>query len=101
MSTRNKMLLCAACIALIINIVTDVIDFDFDFANVVQTICGVIVLMCQLVLFVSIDSSPNGVKQGSLIVNDADEVYLVLDEDISELRKKAHVDLSVYLSHSS
>lgn len=100
MSVRNKMLLCAACIALIIvSIVTDIIDFDF--ANVTQTVCGVVVLLCQLVLFVSIDSSANGTRHGSLIVNDADEVYLVLDKDISELRKKSHVDLSVYLSHSS
>lgn len=94
------MLLCAVCIALIvISIVTDVIDFDF--ANVMQTICGVVVLLCLLVLFVSIDSPSNEAKYGSLIVNDADEVYLVLDKDISELRKKSHVDLSVYLSHSS
>ena len=94
------MLLCAVCIALIIvSIVTDIIDFDF--ANVVQTICGVVVLLCLLVLFVSIDSSTNGINDGSLIVNDADEVYLVLDKDIQELRKKSHVDLSVYLSHSS
>ena len=100
MNARNKMLLCAACIALVmVNIVTDIINFDF--ANVTQTICGVVVLLCQLVLFVSIDSSDNEAKRGSLIVNDADEVYLVLDEDISELRKKSHVDLSVYLSHSS
>lgn len=100
MNVRNKMLLCAVCIALvIISIVTDIIDFDF--ANVTQTICGVVVLLCLLVLFVSIDSSANEVKHGSLIVNDADEVYLVLDKDISELRKKSHVDLSVYLSHSS
>lgn len=100
MNTRNKMLLCAACIALIIvSIVTDIIDFDF--ANVTQTICGVIVLLCQLVLLVSIDSSDNRTRYGSLVVNDADEVYLVLDEDISELRKKSHIDLSVYLSHSS
>lgn len=100
MGIRNKMLLCATCIALIIvSIVTDVIDFDF--ANVMQTICGVVVLLCQLVLFVSIDSSTNEVSQGSLIVNDADEVYLVLDRDVSELRKKSHVDLSIYLSHSS
>lgn len=100
MSARNKMLLCASCIALIIvSIVTDVIDFDF--ANVTQTICGVAVLLCQLVLLVSIDSSVDSKKHGSLIVNDADEVYLVLDNDISELRKKSHVDLSVYLSHSS
>lgn len=94
------MLLCAACIALIIvSIVTDIIDFDF--ANVTQTICGVVVLLCQIVLFVSIDSSTNEARHGSLIVNDADEVYLVLDEDISELRKKSHADFSVYLSHSS
>lgn len=94
------MLLCAVSIALVvIGIVTDVIDFSF--ANVTQTICGVVVLLCLLVLFVSIDSSANGVKQGSLIVNDADEVYLVLDKDISELRKMSHIDLSIYLSHSS
>ena len=100
MSVRNKMLLHAACIALIIvSIVTDIIDFDF--ANVTQTICGIVVLLCQLVLLVSTDSSDQITKPGSLIVNDADEVYLVLDEDISELRKKSHVDLSVYLSHSS
>lgn len=100
MSTRNKMLLCAVCIALvIISIITDIIDFDF--ANVTQTICGIVVLLCLLVLFVSIDSSTNEARHGSLIVNDADEVYLVLDKDISELRKKSHVDLSVYLSHSS
>lgn len=100
MKTHNKMLLCAVCIALIIiSIVTDVINFDF--ANVVQTVCGVVALLCLLVLFVSIDSSASREHQGSLIVNDADEVYLVLDKDISELRKKSHVDLSVYLSHSS
>lgn len=94
------MLLYAVCIALIIvSIVTDIINFDF--ANVTQTICGVVVLLCLLVLFVSIDSKANEVQDGSLIVNDADEVYLVLDNDISELRKKSHVDLSVYLSHSS
>lgn len=100
MNARNKMLLCATCIALImVSIVTDIIDFTF--ANVTQTICGVVVLLCQLVLFVSIDSSANEARQGSLIVNDADEVYLVLDKDISELRKNSHIDLSVYLSHSS
>lgn len=94
------MLLCAACIALIIvSIVTDIIDFDF--ANVVQTICGLVVLLCQLVLFVSIDSSTSEENQGSLIINDTDEVYLVLDKDISELRKRSHIELSVYLSHSS
>lgn len=100
MSARNKMLLCAVCIALVIvSIVTDIIDFDF--ANVIQTICSVVVLTCQLLLFVSIDLSINNARHGSLIVNDADEVYLVLDNDISELRKKSHIDLSVYLSHSS
>lgn len=100
MNTRNKMLLCAVCVALvIISIVIDIIDFDFS--NVTQTICGIVVLLCLLVLFVSIDSSANGEKHGSLIVNDADEVYLVLDNDISELRKMSHIDLSVYLSHSS
>lgn len=100
MNTRNKMLLCAVCIALIIiSIITDIIDFDF--ANVTQTICGVVVLLCQLVLFMSIESSSIEVKQGSLIVNDADEVYLVLDKDISDLRKMSQIDLSVYLSHSS
>jgi hypothetical protein len=100
MNARNKLLLCAVCIALIIiSIVTGVIDLDF--ANTAQTICGVVVLLCLLVLFVSIDSATNEVTDGSLIVNDADEVYLVLDKDISELRKKSHVDLSVYLSHGS
>lgn len=100
MSTRNKSLLCAVCIALVIvSIVTDIIDFDF--ANVTQTICGIVVLLCLVMLFVSVDSSDNESKYGSLIVNDADEVYLVLDEDISELRKKSHIDLAVYLSHSS
>lgn len=100
MSIRNRLLLCALCIALIIiSIVTDIIDFEF--ANVTQTICGIVVLLCLLVLFSSIDSSTDEVKHGSLIINDADEVYLVLDKDISELRKKSHIDLSVYLSHSS
>lgn len=100
MNARNKMLLCAVCIALIIvSIVTDIIDFNF--ANVAQTICGIVVLLCQLVLFVSIDSSTDEVNDGSLIVNDADEVYLVLDKDISELRGKSCVNFSVYLSHSS
>lgn len=100
MNIRNKSLLCAVCIALIIiSIVTGVIDFDF--ANVVQTICGVAVLLCLLVLFMSIDSFADEERHGSLIVNDADEVYLVLEKDISELRKKSHIDLSVYLSHSS
>jgi hypothetical protein len=100
MSARNKMLLCAVCIALIIiSVVTDIIDFEF--ANVVRTICCVAVMLCLLVLFMSIDLSTSGVNDGSLIVNDADEVYLVLDKNISELRKESHVDLSVYLSHSS
>ena len=94
------MLLCAVCIALIIiSVVTDIIDFEF--ANVVRTICCVAVMLCLLVLFMSIDLSTSGVNDGSLIVNDADEVYLVLDKNISELRKKSRVDLSVYLSHSS
>lgn len=94
------MLLCAVCIALIIiSVVTDIIDFEF--ANVVRTICCVAVMLCLLVLFMSIDLSTSGVNDGSLIVNDADEVYLVLDKNISELRKESHVDLSVYLSHSS
>ena len=100
MKARNKMMLCAICIALIvISIVTDVIDFDF--ANVTQTVCSIVVLLCLLVLFASIDSSSREVTDGSLIVNEADEVYLVLDRDVSKLRKKSHVDLSVYLSHSS
>ena len=100
MSARNKMLLCAVCIALIIiSVVTDIIDFEF--ANVVRTICCVAVMLCLLVLFMSIDLSTSGINDGSLIVNDADEVYLVLDKNISELRKESHVDLSVYLSHSS
>lgn len=94
------MLLCAVCIALItISIVTDIIDFDF--ANVTQMVCGVVILLCLLMLFVSVDSSTDGAKQGSLIINDADEVYLVLNKDISVLRKMSHIDLSVYLSHSS
>lgn len=99
MDARNKLLLYAVCIALIIiSIVTDIIDFDF--ANVVRPICGV-VLLCLLVLLASIDSSTNGVNDGALIVNDSDEVYLTMDKNISELRKKSHIDLSVYLSHSS
>lgn len=100
MNTCNKMLLCAVCIALIIiSIVIDIIDFDF--ANVAKMICDVVVLLCLFVQFVSTDSSTNEVKQGSLIINDADEVYLVLDKDVSELRKKSHIDLSVYISHSA
>lgn len=94
------MLLCAVCVGLtLVVIITGVIDFPF--AEVTHTICSVVVLICQLVLFVSIDPSSNTSRHGSLIVNEADEVYLVLDDDISELRKKSHVDLSVYLSHSS
>ena len=100
MNKSNKSLLCAVCTALIIiSIITDVIGSDF--ANVAQTICGVVVLLCLLVLFMSIDSSTNSERHGSLIVNDANEVYLVLDKDISELRKEQHIDLSVYLSHGS
>lgn len=100
MRTRNKMLLCALCVGLtLVIIIIDVIDFPF--VEVAQTICSIVVLLCQLVLFVSIDPSNNTTTHGSLIVNDADEVYMVLDNDISELRKKSHVDLSVYLSHSS
>lgn len=100
MSARNNSLLCIVCIALIIiSIITGIIDFDF--ANVAQTICGIVTLLCLILLFVSIGSSTNEARSGSLIVNDADEVYLVLDNDISKLRKKSHVDLSVYLSHSS
>ena len=100
MRTRKKMLLCAACISFtLVIIIIGVIDFPF--ADVAQTICCVVILLCQLVLFVSIDPSTNVSRHGSLIVNDADEVYMVLDNDISELRKKSHVDLSVYLSHSA
>lgn len=100
MRTRNKTLLCAVCVGLIlVIIITGVIDYPF--ADVAQTICGVVVMLCQLALLVSIDPSADTSNYGSLIVNDADEVYLVLDYDISELRKKSCVDLSVYLSHSS
>ena len=100
MKTRNKMLMCAVCIGFtLVIIVTGLLDFAF--ADVAQTICGVVVLMCQLVLLVSFDPSTNVSNTGSLVVNDADEVYLVLNKDISELRKKSRVDLSVYLSHSS
>lgn len=100
MSVHNRMLLCAVCIGLnIVSIVIGVIDFPF--ADMAQTICGVVVLLCMITLFVSIDNQNHDDKNGSLIVNDANEVYLVLDEDISEFRKKSHVDLSVYLSHSS
>ena len=61
MNSRNKTLLCATSIALIIvSIITDVIDFDF--ANVTQTICGVVILLCQFVLLVSVDLSANEKK---------------------------------------
>ena len=100
MGTRNKMLLYAMCIGLtIVIIITGVIDFPF--ADVAQTVCGVVVLLCMLVLLVSLGQQNIAPGDGSLIVNDADEVYLVLDNDISELRKKSYVDLAVYLSHSS
>ncbi len=100
MRTRNKMLLCAAGIGLtLVNVIIGLIDFPF--ADVAQTICNVVVLLCTLVLLVNLDPSLNESEHGSLIINDADEVYLVLSKDISELRKKSHVDLSVYLSHSS
>lgn len=100
MRNRNKMLVCAMCLGLtMIIIVTGV--FDFSFADVTQTVCGVVVLMCQLVLLVSFYPSTSVSDTGSLIVNDVDEVYLVLNNDISALRKKSHIDLSVYLSHSS
>lgn len=94
------MLLCAICIGIILVIIITGI-LDFPFADVTQTVCGVVVLLCMLALFVSIDNQNNDGRAGSLIVNDTDEVYLVLNQDISELRKKSHVDLTVYLSHSS
>ena len=100
MRARNKMLLCAVCIGLTLVIIIIGL-LDFAFADITQTVCGVIVLMCQLMLLVSFDQSIYGSNIGSLIVNDADEVYLVLNSDISELRKKSYIDLSVYLSHSS
>ena len=94
------MLLCAVCIGLtLVIILTGLLDFAFT--DIVQTICGVVVLMCQLVMLASFDPSTYVYDTGSLIVNDANDVYLVLNNDISELRKKSHVDLSVYLSHSS
>lgn len=100
MRTRNNMLVCAMCLGLtMIIIITGILDFSF--ADVTQTVCGVVVLMCQLVLLVSFDPNASVSNMGSLIVNDADEVYLVLNDDISKLRKKSRVDLSVYLSHSS
>lgn len=100
MRMHNRMLTYAVCIGLIVVIiVTGVIDFPF--ADVAQTICGVVMLMCMLLLFVSTGQQNDASGDGSLIVNDADEVYLVLEKDISELRKKSHVDLSIYLSHSS
>lgn len=100
MRTRNRMLLYAVCLGLtLVIIITGLLDFAF--ADVAQTVCGVVVLMCQLVMLVSFDPSTYVSTTGSLIVNDADEVYLVLNNDISELRKKSRVELSVYLSHSS
>lgn len=100
MKNRNKMLTCAVCLGLtLVTIITGLLDFAF--ADVVQTVCGVIVLMCQLMMLISFDPSTYVPTTGSLIVNDADEVYLVLNNNISDLRKKSHVDLSVYLSHSS
>lgn len=100
MNARNKMLLCAVCLGLtLVIIVTGIIDVPF--VDVVQTVCGVIVLMCQLVMLVSFDLFAYVSDAGSLIVNDADEVYLVLKNDISDLRNKTRVDLSVYLSHGS
>lgn len=100
MRTRNRMLMCASCIGLtLVIIITGVIDLPF--ADTVQTVCGTVVLMCQLIMLVTLDPSTYISDTGSLIVNDADEVYLVLNNNISELRKKSQVDLSVYLSHSS
>lgn len=94
------MLSCALCVGLtLVIIVTGLLDFTF--ADITQTVCGVVVLMCQLVLLVSFDPNTYVSDIGSLIVNDADEVYLVLNNDVSDLKKKSHVDLSVYLSHSS
>lgn len=100
MRVHNRMLMYAVCIGLtIVIIITGVIDFPF--ADVAQTVCGVVVLMCMLLLFASTGRQNDASTDGSLIVNDADEVYLVLEKDISELRKKSHVDLTIYLSHSS
>lgn len=100
MSVHNRMLLCATCIGLtLVTIIIGVIDFPFS--EIAQTVCGVVVLLCLLSLFVSIGDRKNDDKNGSLIINDADEVYLALDADISELRTKSRVDLAVYLSHSS
>lgn len=100
MNAHNKMLLYAVCIGLsIVSIIIGVIDFQF--ADMVQTICDVVSLLCMIVLFISVGNKNHDYRSGSLIVNDADEVYLVLDNDISELRKNSHVDLSIYLSHAS
>lgn len=100
MSTHNKMMLCTICIGLnLVSIIIGVIDFQF--ADTAQTICDIVALLCMIVLFISVDDKNHDYRNGSLIVNDADEVYLVLDSNISELRKKSHIDLSVYLSHSS
>lgn len=100
MRNRNKMLVCSMCLGFTMIIIVAGV-FDFSFADVVQTVCGIVVLMCQLILLVSFEPSASVSDMGSLIVNDADEVYLVLNNDISELRKNSRVDLSVYLSHSS
>lgn len=100
MSVHSRMLLCTVCIGLtLVTIIVGVIDFPFS--EIAQTICGVVVLLCLLALFVSIDNRKNDDRNGSLIINDADEVYLALDEDISKLREKSHVNLMVYLSHSA
>ena len=100
MRPHNRMLLYAMCIGLlIVIIITGIIDFPF--ADIAQTVCGIVVRLCMLVFFVSLDQQNDASRDGSLIVNDADEVYLVMNQDISELRKKSHVDMAVYLSHSS
>ena len=94
------MLLCAICIGLsIVSIIIGVIDFQF--ADVAQTICDVVTLLCMISLLISLGQQNDASQDGSLIVNDADEMYLVLDKDISELRKRSHADLAVYLSHSA
>lgn len=99
MHPHNIMLLYTICIGLtVVTIIVGVINFPL--ADVAQTVCSVVVLLCMLALFVSLGKQNDSCRNGSLIVNDADEVYLVLDRDISELRKKSHVDLAVYLSHS-
>lgn len=100
MRVHNSIMLCAVCVGMtIVVIIIGIIDFPF--ADVTQTVCGTIVLLCLIVMFVSFNQQNDGHSIGSLIINEADELYLVLDNDISELRKKSHVDLTVYLSHSS